>query len=175
MIRRKTCLACSIMSLTLAACSMLTPPAERNRQAEAAFQRALESHKLADEPALPVGDRQALLRQAALHYQAVFNRYGDQAHWSAQALRSLGNIRAEQDRLEEAVACYRRVGRAYPKEDWEVLQAWKAAADLLWDAGRKEEARAFYRQITDRWTGPDLSDVEKRVVRAAKRRLEPAP
>ena len=69
---------------------------------------------------------------AATGYERLLMAYRDQPYWCAQALRSLGNVRAAQGKLDEAVKLYRRVGEQYPQQDWEVLQAWKSAADLLW-------------------------------------------
>ncbi len=102
----------------------------------------------------------------------MLRQYRDQAYWCAQATRSLGNVRVEQDRLNEAVALYRRVGDRYPAFEWEVLQAWKSAADLLWEAGQREEARGFYRQIIERF-GEDPEEqppVYRAIVKAAKSR-----
>jgi TolA-binding protein len=112
-----------------------------------------------------------LLARVAGEYERFLRAYRDLPYWCAQALRSLGNVRAEQGRLDEAVKLYRRVGEQYPQQDWEVLQAWKSAADLLWDAGRRDEAGKFYRQIIRRFDSPDASAIVQSVVRAAKRRV----
>ncbi len=114
--------------------------------------------------------QQCHFAEAAAGYRRVLRQHPDQPYWCAQALRSLGNVRAAQGRPDEAVKLYRQVGERYPQQDWEVLQAWKSAADLLWEAGRQEEARQFYRQIVRRFDVPDAPAVVQTVVRAARAR-----
>jgi tetratricopeptide (TPR) repeat protein len=116
-------------------------------------------------------ERERLLAQAAAGYDELLRKYPDQSHWSAQALRSLGNVRAEQGRLDEAVGLYARVGARYPREDWEVLQAWKSAGDLLWEAGRAAEARRFYEKIVERFDSEPAPAVVQLIVRGSKSRL----
>jgi TolA-binding protein len=108
--------------------------------------------------------------EAADGYGRILRQHSDQPYWCAQALRSLGNLRAAQGKLDEAVKLYRRVAERYPQQDWEVLQAWKSAADLLWEAGRENEAREFYRQIVQRFGTPDAPAIVQTVVRAARAR-----
>jgi tetratricopeptide (TPR) repeat protein len=117
--------------------------------------------------------RDELLAQAAEGYRQVLRRYGDQAYWCAQATRSLGNVRAEQGRLDDAIRLYERVGDRYAGYEWEVLQAWKSAGDLLWEAGRVEDARVFYRRIVERFdgNGDDQPPVYRTIVKAAKGRV----
>ncbi len=116
-------------------------------------------------------ERDALLRHAAAGYAQVLRQYRDQPFWCAQALRSLANVRAAQGRFDEAVSLYSRVGKDYPRNDWEVLQAWKSAADLLWDAGRRAEARKFYLLIVSRFGDDGAAPVAKIILEASKRRL----
>lgn len=108
---------------------------------------------------------------AATGYERILRQYPEQEHLCAQSLRSLGNVRAAQGQLDEAVKLYARVAEKYPRQDWEVLQAWKSAADLLWEAGRQDEARQFYRPIATRFDQPDAAPVVKLIVRAARARL----
>jgi len=112
-----------------------------------------------------------LLQQAAAGYEELLRRYPDQQGWCAQALRSLGNVRTEQGRLDDAVRLYDRVAERYPRQDWEVLQAWKSAADLLWDAGRRAEAKAFYQKVVDRFDTASAPAVVKAALRGSKVRL----
>jgi tetratricopeptide (TPR) repeat protein len=107
---------------------------------------------------------------AATGYERILRQYRDQENLCAQSLRSLAGIRAAQDKLDEAVKLYRRVGENYPRQDWEVIQAWKSAGDLLWDAGRQDDARVFYRQLVTRFDQPDQPPVIQTIVRAAKAR-----
>jgi tetratricopeptide (TPR) repeat protein len=116
--------------------------------------------------------RAELLGKAATGYEQILRDYRDQSYWTAQAMRSLGNVRAEQGNIDEAIKLYRRVGTQHPENDWEVLQAWKSAGDLLWDAGRQKEARGFYQQIVTRFDKEDVPSVYKIVVRASKKRLD---
>ena len=118
-------------------------------------------------------ERNRLLTEAAAGYERILHDYPDQNAWCAKSLRSLGNVRAEQGRLNDAIGLYRRVGDEYRQNDWEVLQAWKSAGDLLWDNSRQVEARKFYRQIITHFDHPDAALVVQTIVRAAKWRLAP--
>jgi TolA-binding protein len=154
--------------LLLAGCA--APRQDRNAGAKTLFEQTVKQYHLPSADAHGPA-RQRLLDQAAGGYERVLKTYRDQPYWCAQALRSLGNVRAEQGNFDDAVKLYRRVGERYPQQDWEVLQAWKSAADLLWDAGRQDEAHVFYWQIVQRFDNPDASAVVQTVVRAARRRV----
>ena len=134
------------------------------------FRDAVATHEKSSAINVAASDRTTLLEQAAVQYAAILKHHADDARWAAPAMRSLGNVRVAQGRMDDALSCYAAVGSVYPDESWEVLQSWKTAADLLWDAGRKEEATAFYRQIVDRCNGAESSDIEARIVKAAARR-----
>ena len=157
----------TVLVSVLAGCA--TPKQDRAAAARNLFDETVKQYHLPSAEAQGA-TRQQLLDQAATGYERLLKTYRDQSYWCAQALRSLGNVRAEQGRLDEALKLYRRVGEQYPQQDWEVLEAWKSAADLLWDAGRKDEARQFYRQIIARFDQPDASAVARTVVRAARSR-----
>ncbi len=116
----------------LAGCA--TPKQDRAADARKLFEQTVKQYHLPSAEAQGAS-RQQLLKQAAAGYERLLKTYRDQPYWCAQALRSLGNVRAEQGKLDDAVRLYVRVGDHYPQQDWEVLQAWKSAADLLWDAG----------------------------------------
>jgi len=116
-------------------------------------------------------EREKLLAQAVSGYERLLKKYSDQPRWCAPALRSLGNIRAAQGRLADAVKLYSRLEKQFPREDWEILQAWKSAADLLWEAKRPEEARVFYRKIITRFDQPEASPIIKAILRGSKSRL----
>ena len=112
-----------------------------------------------------------LLDLATAGYEEVLKRYPEQKLWCSLALRSLGNVRAAQGRLDEAIKFYNRVAEEYPQQDWEVLQAWKSAADLLWDAGRHDEAREFCRKIVGQFDNNDEPTPIRQIVQGAKFRL----
>jgi tetratricopeptide (TPR) repeat protein len=116
-------------------------------------------------------EKQKLLEQAAIAYQQLLHKYPEQDYWAAQSLRSLGNIRAAQTNLNEAIKYYTAVDRKYPLHDFEVLMAWKAAADLLWEAGRWEEAKGFYQKLLTRFDRAQASQVVKAVIRGCRTRL----
>ena len=141
--------------LLLAGCATTT----KETDAKALFEQSVKLHQ----------DHQ--YAEAAVGYERLLKLYPDQPHWCAQALRSLGNVRAAQGKLDAAVKLYRQVGEKYPQQDWEVLQAWKSAGDLLWDARRKDEARQFYRQIVERFDKPDAPAVYRTIVNAAAKKL----
>lgn len=115
--------------------------------------------------------RDRLLREAAAGYAAILRAFPDQPYWSAQALRSLGNIRATEGKIEEALGLYSDVQQRYPGETWEVLQSLKGSADLLWDAGQETRAREFYLRIVNQYDAPSASPVVKAVVRGSRARL----
>jgi len=115
-------------------------------------------------------EREKLLAQAATGYEQVLRLGGNDRPLCASALRSLGNVRAEQGRLDEAVKLWSQVGSQYATCDWEVLQSWKSAADSLWDAGRQNDAVPFYRQIFERFRSAP-SPIMRTVARAASRRV----
>ena len=152
-----------VSALLLAGC------ATHRTDAKVSFEQTVKLHLASAD--LSGGERAKSLEQVASEYGRFLKAYRDQPYWCAQALRSLGNVRAEQGKLDEAVKLYRRVGEQYPQQDWEVLQAWKSAGDLLWDAGRKDDAGKFYRQIVLRFDNSEASAIVQTVVRAAKRRV----
>jgi TolA-binding protein len=114
--------------------------------------------------------REKSLAESATGYEQVLRLGKNDRALCASALRSLGNVRAEQGRLDEAVKLWSQVGQQYPGCDWEVLQAWKSAADLLWDAGRKSDAAPFYCQIFQRFSSAP-SPIMQTVARAASCRI----
>jgi len=116
-------------------------------------------------------EKAKLLDLASAGCEEVLKRYPDQKLWCSLALRDLGNVRAAQGRLDEAVKLYNRVAKEYPQQDWEVLQAWKSAADLLWDDGRHDEAREFYRKIVRQFDSGDEPTTIRQIVQVAKSRL----
>lgn len=139
----------------------------RYTEAKAVFEQTTKIYHLPSAQAQ--GDeKMKLLTQAAAGYEQLVRRYPDQPVWCAQALRSLGNVRAEQGKLDEAVKLYSQVATKYPGQDWEVLQAWKSAADLLREASRQDEARVFYQKIIARFDVDGSPAVVKTIVRASK-------
>jgi tetratricopeptide (TPR) repeat protein len=115
--------------------------------------------------------RDQLLAKAAEGYTELLRKYADQPFWAVQALRSLGNVRATQGRIDDAIKAYFDVERKYPRQDWQVLQAWKSAADLLWENGRREEAQTFYKRIVVRFDQPMAQDIVQLIVRGSQLRL----
>ncbi len=116
-------------------------------------------------------ERLRLQNEAASRYADLVKRFPEQSNVCAQALRSLGNIRASQTNIDAAVKEFAAGGDRYPTQEWEVLQAWKGAADLLWDAGRRDEAKKFYTQIVTRFDRADESAIVKTVVRGSRAKL----
>ncbi len=143
---------------------------QRSEAAKALFEQTTKQFHIPSAEAQSA-EKERLQGQAADGYQRLLNTYPEQDYWVAQALRSLGNIRALQGKLEEAVKNYTAVGKKYPQQRWEVLMSWKSAADLLWDAGKQEEAKAFYRRIVAEYDIAQASQVEKTIVRGSRSRL----
>jgi tetratricopeptide (TPR) repeat protein len=145
-------------------------PAERAEAAKALFDGATKNFHVPSAQAAGA-EKARLEEQAAAAYQRLLKEYPDQSYWAAQALRNLGNVRAAQTNVDEAVRLFASVGERYPQEEFEVLQAWKSAADLLWDAKRSEESAKFCRKIVERFDGTNQPSVVRLVVKGAKSRL----
>ncbi len=157
----------------IAGCVAVDKEARQQQRATAAkelFEQTVQHYHLPSGEAQGA-ERERLLAQAAVGYERVLKQYSDQPHWCAPALRSLGNIRAAQGRMTDAVKLYRRLEKQFPREDWEILQAWKSAADLLWEAKQPEEAKEFYRKIIARFDQPDAAAIVKAIVRGSQSRL----
>ena len=159
-----------VLFALLAGCSKPEPPAQRADAAKALFEHATRDFHIPSAAAKGAEQRR-LQDQAAAAYEELLKRYSEQDIWAAQALRSLGNIRATQTNLDAAVKFYAAVEQKYPRQDWEVLMAWKSAADSLWEAGRRDEAKPFYQRIVARFDKPDAQQVVKTVVRGSRSRL----
>ena len=146
------------LSLLLVAClasgcsDRKETPQQRHAAAQALFEQATKEFHNPSAAAQGM-ERERLLNQAAQNYQFILRRYPEQSNWCAQALRSLGNIRAAQTNLDAAVKHYDAVAGNYPDQEWEVIQAWKSAADLLWEAKRREEAGKYYQKVVQRFDG----------------------
>jgi tetratricopeptide (TPR) repeat protein len=145
-------------------------PEQRQAAAQALFEQATKEFH--NPSAVAQGaERERLLNQAAQNYQLIVRRYPEQSNWCAQALRSLGNIRAAQTNLDVAVKHYDAVAGKYPDQEWEVIQAWKSAADLLWEAKRREEAKKYYQKVVQRFDGTNQPAIVRLVVKGSKTRL----
>jgi predicted negative regulator of RcsB-dependent stress response len=116
-------------------------------------------------------EKARLQEQAAAGYEVLLKKYPEQAFYAAQAERSLGNIRAVQGKIDEAVQHYAAVEKKYSTQEWEVIMSLKSAADLLWENGSKDQARGYYQKIVSRFDQPDASSIIKTVVNGSKRRL----
>jgi tetratricopeptide (TPR) repeat protein len=162
--------------LILLLCGCATPERKaaelqlRYAAARDLFEQTLKQYQL------PSADLQGekkvrMLDLATAGYGEVLKRYSDQKLWCSLALCNLGNARAAQGRLDEAIKLYNRVAEEYPQQDWEVLQAWKSAADLLWDAGRHDEALEFCRKIVGQFDSDEEPTPIRQIVQGAKSRL----
>jgi tetratricopeptide (TPR) repeat protein len=164
------CLCFLVRTLTGCGGPALTP-AQHEAAARELFNTTVKQYHLPS--VVATGEAQArLLEQAAAGYQKLIKEHPAQPVWCAQALRSLGNVRASQGRIDEAAELYRSVGQRYPGQEWDTLQALKAGGDTLWDAGRHAAAREFYQSITQRFDRPDAPLIFQTVVRGARTHLE---
>jgi tetratricopeptide (TPR) repeat protein len=159
----------SQLLIVLAVQSLLGCTPASHETARQVFNRTVRDYHLPSAEASGP-KREKLLAQSATGYEQVLRLGASDRPLCASALRSLGNVRAEQNRLDEAVKLWSQVGERYPACDWEVIQAWKSAADFLWDAGQKNEAAPFYRQIFERFRSAP-SPIMRTVARAASRRV----
>ena len=145
-------------------------PQQRSESAKTLFERTTKTFHIPSAEAKGA-EKEKLQNQAAAGYEELLKKYPEQDHWAAQALRSLGNIRATQGKLDDAVKDYAAVEIRYPRQRWEGLMSWKSAADLLWEAGRRDEAKSFYQKIVAQYDVPAASQVEQPIVRGSKMRL----
>ena len=162
-----------VLILGVIGCAAADKAARQQQRATAAKELFEQTVKLYHLPSSEAqgATQQKLFAQAATGYEQLLKNYSDQPRWCAPALRSLGNIRAAQGRMADAVKLYTRLEKQFPREDWEILQAWKSAADLLWEAKQLEEAKVFYRKIITRFDQPDAAVLIKAIVRGSKSRL----
>lgn len=164
------CLMAMAVALALAGCGPSGTPESRHAAAKTLFEETTRNFHLPSAE-VPPAEAARLLEKTASGYEKLLRQYHDQPFWCAQALRSLGNVRAAQGRLEDAIRLYRQVGQDYPDQKWEVLQAMKSAGDLLWEAKRVEEARAFYQQLITQFDQTGAPQVVQIVLRGARSRL----
>lgn len=159
--------ACALCLLTACGDSQPKPPPP---SAQALFGQASTNFHLPSAEAKGP-EKVRLLEQAAAAYEALLRAYPDDAYWAAQALRNLGNVRAAQGRINEAVKLYTSVEQRYPQQRWEVLAALKSAADLLWDAGRRGETKGLCQKIVAQFDRSEATQIEKTIIRGAQARL----
>lgn len=163
------CLCILVRALTGCGGPSLTP-AQDEAAARELFNTTVKQYHLPSAEAS--GEARArLLEQAAAGYQKVIEDHPAQTVWCAQALRSLGNVRVAQGRVDEAAELYHSVGQRYPTQEWDTLQALKAGGDTLWDAGHHASAREFYQTITQRFDRPNAPAIFRTVLRGARTRL----
>ncbi|MCF7709120.1 MAG: tetratricopeptide repeat protein [Verrucomicrobia bacterium] len=93
------------------------PAVEHDGNTKALFESIVNDYHLPSADA--VGEeKRKLLEAAADGYERLLRDCDGQSIWCAQALRSLGNVRVEQGRLEEAIEIFRRVGKEYSDFKW---------------------------------------------------------
>jgi tetratricopeptide (TPR) repeat protein len=88
------------------------------------------------------------LDDAAAHFEAALKKFADYHI----ALAGLGNVRAAQDRGDEAITLYKQVVTSVPQPS-----VFAKLGDLYVEAGRQEEAEEQYRQVEDLCTQPGLN------------------
>lgn len=164
-------LAVLVVCLLFAGCARnsTTATTDHADAARVQFERTTQTY---NNTPLPAGKQERIrfLESVATGYTQLLHRYPDQPQWCAQALRSLGNVRAAEGRITDAVKIYERVGNEYPSDRWQVLQAWKSAADLLRENNQHAEAQVFYRKIIERFGDSDAPQLTRLIVAAAKSR-----
>jgi hypothetical protein len=163
------------VAIFVAGCRERNPPRETPATPAPADARALFEATTKDyhlpSAAARTPERERLQEEAARRYAELVKKFPGESNLCAQALRSIGNIRAAQTNIDAAVRHYGQIGREYPSERWELLQAWKSAADLLWENGRRDEAKRFYADITNRFANPEEPAIIRTVVRGSVTRL----
>ena len=145
-------------------------PEQRSEAARTLFEHTTKTFHIPSAEAKGT-EKESLQSKAADGYTQLLKTFPEQDYWAAQALRSLGNIRSAQGRINDAVQNYSAVEKRYPQQRWEVLMSWKSAADLLWDSGQRDQAKVFYQKIVGRYDTPQAPQVEQAIVRGSKLRL----
>jgi tetratricopeptide (TPR) repeat protein len=147
-----------------------TPVAKPQTSAKELFEHTAKNFQIPSAEAKD-SEKTTLQDKAAAGYEQLLKSFPDDPLYAPQAERNLGNIRAAQGRIDEAVKHFDAVGKKYPSQDWEVLMAWKSAGDLLWESGRKDEAKKFYQSIISRYDGTNAPAITRTVVKGSKLRL----
>jgi TolA-binding protein len=159
----------ALVSVLVSACHSPADRAQREKDAKTLFDRTVKEFHLPSANAAGA-KKTELLARAADGYSEILSKYEDLPFWASQAMRSLGNVRVEQGRLDDAVKLYDKVVARFPKEEWEVLQSLKSAGDLLWDHDQRPSAAQHYREIVARFGQPEQAAVVKIIVRVAQKR-----
>lgn len=156
----------------LGSCSSPKPAMDqRAREARYEFNRVVREYHVPMSEATNDLERGVWMTNALAGYEAICRDFGDQAKWAAQSLRSMGNVYLAQGDRARALRCYDQVGRDYPGEHWEVIQAWKSAGDLLWDSGMKSEGAKYFSLIVQTYAGMDEPPMFKTLVEISRDRL----
>jgi tetratricopeptide (TPR) repeat protein len=165
-------LALILSAVFLVGCRQKTEdPQKRYGDAKALFDHCTKEFHLPSGAAS--GAEQARLQAEAIkEYQQLLRKYPDQGRWCAEALCSLGNVRAAQTNLTAALECWSEVVAKYPSEEWEVLTALKSSADLLWEHNRQAEAKPFYQKIVAQFDQTNAPAVVRVIVRGSKLKLD---
>jgi TolA-binding protein len=145
-------------------------PQKRYADAKALFEHAIKEFHLPS--GATAGAEQARLQaEAVKEYERLLKKYPEQGHWCAEALCSLGNVRAAQTNLNAALECWSEVVVKYPREEWEVITALKSSADLLWEHNRQAEAKPLYQKIIAQFDQTNAPAVVQVIVRGSKLKL----
>src|SRR6266566_9953142 len=83
-------------------------PQQRSEAAKILFERTSKEFHIPSAEAKGIA-KENLQNQAAAGYEELLKRYPEQEYWAAQALRSLGNIRAAQGKVDDSVRNYAAV------------------------------------------------------------------
>lgn len=171
--RRNKCLLSATLALVIATSCSQKPAAVDARPAQSAQEQFDQINREVHQPAAAArgAERVRLQNEAAARFAELVQRHPTQSNICAQALLSIGHIRAAQTNVDAAVRDLAAVGERYPTREWEVLQAWKSAADLLWETGRTNEARRFYSNVVARFDVTNTPAIYQAVVRGSKARL----
>ena len=164
--------ALSLLALLPCGCASSGPtPAQRDAEARYHYNQAMRLYRVPTADASNEVDRVVLLDAAAKEYARLAHVYRDVPRFASASWRSLGMIQLARGELREALTALEQVGRLYPDQHWEVIQAWKAAADALWNARHRAEAALYYRQIVSVYGKPGQPPMFDTLVVIARARL----
>lgn len=145
---------------------------QRASKARYEYNRIMREFRVPAGDATNATERMVLLEQVAREYERFERDFRDQPRWAAAALRSLGQVQLSRGQVKPALDCFEQVGRRYPHEHWEVIQAWKEAADVLWQSEHRGEASVYYRQMINTYGRPGQPAMFDTLVGIARARLK---
>ncbi len=113
--------------------------------------------------------RQGELEKAVIAYQAVEDRFPDDAKYTPAASLFIANIQQEIEEHEKAIAQYEHVLQTFPDDEEVRLSALLGMGISLDELARPEEAQVYYKMLIDQYQASSDPRVLQMVETARKR------